>query len=353
MRQRGKADMPVATRRVFRLNFTVALSLVIGYGLGLDMPYLVPIFAVLLASNPAPPMPPKRLLVLVIAVMIILGAGLLLSPMLVYYPLSAVLIVCCGIYLSSYLSVNMGQGPLASFLMIALTLISAVGTQSWAAASSLIDAVAVGLFIAIVCHWLIYPFFPEDADSVVPEAPQPTLSESNWIAVRATVIIMPVFLLTLTNPTMYAPIVMKSVSLGQQVSMVSARDAGKELLGSTFLGGCFAILIWFALGISTNLWFFFLWMLLFGVYYGGKLYQVFPSRYPASFWSNVVVTTLILLGSAVQDSETGKDVYKAFAVRMGLFLAVTCYAWGTMYALERWFERSRARLRLRVLSEGG
>ncbi len=345
--------MPVGVRRVFRLSLTVALALVIGYGLALNLPYLVPIFAVLLAASPGPPMPPKKLAVLVIAVVIILGAGLMLSPMLVNYPLSAVLIVCCGIYLSSYLTVNMGQGVIAAFLMIGLTLISAVGTQSSAAAGALIDAIALGLFTAIVCHWVVYPLFPEDPESVLPEAPQPTLAESNWIAIRATVIIMPVFLLTLTNPTTYAPIVMKTVSLGQQVSVVSARHAGTELLGSTFLGGCFAILIWFALGISTNLWFFFLWMLLFGVYYGSKLYQVLPSRYPASFWTNVVVTTLILLGSAVQDSEGGKDVYKAFAVRMGLFVAVTCYAWAAMFVLERWFERNRERLRQGPLVEGG
>ena len=32
---------------------------------------------------------------------------------------------------------------------------------------------------------------------------------------------------------------------------------------------------------------------------------------------------LILLGSAVQDSANGKDVYQAFAVRMSLFVGVT------------------------------
>ena len=146
----------------------------------------------------------------------------------------------------------------------------------------------------------------------------------------------------LTNPAAYAPIMMKSVTLGQQGSMVSAREAGRELLGSTFLGGCFALLIWKALGISTNLWMFSLWILLFGVFFAGKLYQVFPSRYPASFWSNVAVTALILLGSAVQDSETGKDVYTAFAVRMGLFIAVTLYAWLAIAALERYRARGLA-----------
>ena len=84
---------------------------------------------------------------------------------------------------------------------------------------------------------------------------------------------------------------------------------------------------------------FFLWILLFCVFCAGRLYQVFPSRYPASFWSNVVITALILLGSAVQDAETGKDVYQAFAVRMSLFIAVTLYAWLAIAWLEQWRER--------------
>jgi hypothetical protein len=134
---------------------------------------------------------------------------------------------------------------------------------------------------------------------------------------------------------MYLAIIMKSVSLGQQSSVVSARDAGRELLGSTFLGGCFAILFWFALKIHPSLWMFFLWMLLCGIYFSSKLYGLIRSRYPASFWQNVGVTMLILLGPAVEDSASGKDVYAAFAVRMGLFVAVTLYAWLAIYLLEQ------------------
>ena len=88
------------------------------------------------------------------------------------------------------------------------------------------------------------------------------------------------------------------------------------------------------LGIATNLWMFFWLMLLFGVYFSSKLYRLIPSRFPASFWLDVAVTMLILLGPAVQDSDTGKDVYMAFAVRMGLFVAVTCYALLAVYFLE-------------------
>eukprot|EP00494_Astrolonche_serrata_P011990 UN12089 len=119
---------------------------------------------------------------------------------------------------------------------------------------------------------------------------------------------------------------MKSVSLGQQSSFVTARSAGRELLGSTFLGGCYAILFWFALGLYTNLWMYFLLMLLLGIYVACKIYQVLPSRFPATFWTNTLATMLILLGPAVEDSANGDDVYKAFAVRMSLFIAVTLYA---------------------------
>ena len=48
---------------------------------------------------------------------------------------------------------------------------------------------------------------------------------------------------------------------------------------------------------------------------------------------------LILLGPAVQDSANGKDVYMAFAVRMGLFIVLTLYAWTAISFLE--FLRNR------------
>jgi hypothetical protein len=47
---------------------------------------------------------------------------------------------------------------------------------------------------------------------------------------------------------------------------------------------------------------------------------------PPSFWSNALVTMLILLGPEIEDRANGKDV----------FVGVALYAWGTVWALERW-----------------
>jgi hypothetical protein len=337
--------MPIRARRIFRLSLTLAISLAGAYALQLPLPFLAPLFALLFTAAPAPPMGVKGLLGLILVVLITLGVGLLLIPLLIHYPASAILMVAVGLYFSSYLTINMGKGLVGALLTVGFTLISAAGLVSYSLAVGVITALVLGIGLAIVCQWMVYPWFPEDVTPVKKARPPGnTATQSNWIALRATLIVLPAYLLALTNPSMYLPIIMKSVSLGQQGSTVSARDAGKELLGSTFLGGYFAILFWFMLGMVTNLWMFFLWMLLFGVYFSSKFYQLIPSRFPASFWQNVAVTMLILLGPAVEDSANGKDVYAAFAVRMGLFVAVTLYAWLAVYVLEQLRNRRLGRI---------
>ena len=59
--------------------------------------------------------------------------------------------------------------------------------------------------------------------------------------------------------------------------------------------------------------------------------------------SNALITALILLGPAIEDSANGKSVLQASAVRTSLYVAVAAYAWATVWALERWREsRSRS-----------
>lgn len=332
--------MPIEARRVFRLALTVALALAGGYALPLPLPYIGPLFAFFLAVNPGPPIGPKGLLGLVLVLLITLGVGLLLVPLLEYYAFASVLIVGVGLYFSNDLALRRGQALVGTLLTVGFTLISAAGLASYQVATTVIQALVFGIAMAIICQWLVYPWFPEDATTAAPKKPAgPAQAGVSWLAARATLIVLPAYLMALANPTAYMPLIMKAVSLGQQGSVDSARHAGRELLGSTFLGGCYAVLFWFGLKLCPSLWMFFLWMLLFGLYFAGKLYGVFDSRFPPSFWINTAVTMLIMLGPAVQDSANGKDVYAAFAVRMALFVALTLYAGFAIQLLEHWRTR--------------
>ena len=338
-----KTNLPLGARRVFRLSFCIALSLAIAYALALPLPFLCPIFTLLLTLKPAPPIGFKAMLETLAIVVSSLAVGLLLSPMLVHYPATALVIVACGIYFSSHLILIAGKTLNGTFLTFGITLVSAAGVFDFALSAALIIGLSLALVVAVFCQWMVYFWFPENVaviDNVKTDKPADKdhkpddYAQLNWVAIRSILIIMPAYLLLLTNPTAYLAVVVKAISLGRQASTLHARDAGRELMGSTFMGGFFAIVFWFMLDLVTTLWMFVCWMLIFSVYFAGKMYGVFASRYPPSFWFNALITMMILLGPAVADSAGGKDVYAAFAVRMGQMVFVTLYAWLAIYLIE-------------------
>jgi hypothetical protein len=163
-----------------------------------------------------------------------------------------------------------------------------------------------------------------------------------WIALRATLVVLPSFLLALINPATYMPLIMKSVALGQQACVTSARDAAREVLGATLLGGLFAAAFWSVLTIFPHLWMFFLWTWFVSLLVARKLYVLSPTRFSPGLWLNALITMIILLGQSVQDAAAGKDVYTAFFVRMSLFTAVTLYACAMIYLIDTRREVRRA-----------
>lgn len=341
-------SLSLAARRAFRLALSVALALAIAYGLALPFPYFAPLFAVLLGAPGAPPPAARGLLVLVLVVVATLGIGLGLTPMLQHYGFTFLLVIALGLYAATLIGLTGEKAVIGLLLTIGLTLVPAAGMASFALAQMMVLALAASITVAVVCQWLVYPLFQEEPSSAQApaQADKPDRQQAHWIALRTTLIVLPPVLAAFTNPSLYLATIIKTTTLAQQGSRLSARAAGVELIGSTFLAGVFSIALWFGLKLWPSLWMFFLWILLFAGYIGGKLYAG-NSRFPASFWQNVAVTVLILLGPAVEDSANGKDVYQGFAVRFALFVAVTLYAWLAIYLLE--FLRAR---RLSTLSEG-
>ncbi|MCE6980996.1 DUF2955 domain-containing protein [Pseudomonas frederiksbergensis] len=323
-------------QRALRLATGTALCLAISFGLALPIPFISPVLAVLLLATLNRPLPFKAGLVLAVAAMLTTGIGLLLIPVLRYYPFCGVLLIGAGLFLAFGFGMRGGNTLIMTFLIIGLTMISSAGIAEFDLAIMVIGALVKGLILAVivvtVSHWL----FPDPANAPSPPAASAMpAQEVSRVALRATLIVIPAFLLALIDPASYLPIILKAVGLGQQSSTTTARNAAHELLGSTFMGGLLAIMFWCALSLFVHLWMFFLWMLLFGLLLARKLYALSPTRQTPGFWLNSLITMIILLGQSVQDSAAGKDVYTAFAVRMGLFIALTLYACLMVYLLDQ------------------
>ncbi len=317
----------------------------VAYGVGLGLPFIAPLFVVILSAKPSSPPGPKQLLLLVVAVVVSLGVGLLLGPLLQAAAVPALLIITVGLLFSNRVAMLPGKAAVGTLLAMGLTVIPLASSVSPALGSMLISTLVVGIIVAVVGQWLVYPLFPED-DGPVAAPLAPSAVATGWLAWRATLIVLPAFLLTLTNPAAYLPLTIKSILLGREASQVHLREANRELIVSTLLGGFCAIVVWFLLSLAVNLWFYFGWMLLMCLVLACGAYGVIRSRFKPSFWVGTITTMIILLGMAVQDSANGKDVYQAFFVRTALFLVVAIYAAMAMAGLEWWRQRCQDKAEL-------
>ncbi|MGF6444082.1 DUF2955 domain-containing protein [Paraburkholderia youngii] len=313
--------------RAIRVALGTATAVAVSFGLDFPIPVVAPVFTVFLLATQNRPLSLKAGVILSLVVASTTGSGLLLVPLLRHYALAGVMIVGLMLFFAFRYGLRGGNNLVATFLVAGLTMISAAGTADFELALTVVGALAKGLLLAVLVSTLAHSLFPERTDArEQPAAAAMAQDKAAYIALRAALVVMPAYLLAMTDPANYMPIIMKSVSLGRQTCTTSARGAARDLIGSTLLGGLLAIAFWFALRLFVHLWMFFLWMLLFGLLVGRKLYGLQPTRCSPGFWLNSLVTMIILLGQSVQDSVAGKDVYTAFAVRMGLFLAVTVYA---------------------------
>jgi hypothetical protein len=329
--------MDRADKAVLRLAIGLGLSVLIAYGLALPAPFVVCVLAVLVLCKPGPPIPFLKGAVMAAVIAALLVAGVLMVPLLENYPVTGVALTGAVLYAVFFAGAR-SANPLTIFLVIALTVIPVAGVADQALGMGFSVAVGIGLGTGVLVSGVSHAFFPDAPRTAIIAAARASVSSeaARWNALQATLVVMPVFVLALTNPAFYLAAIMKTVTLSQQAGSTSARSAGRELVGSTLMGAWMATLIWFGLSLRPNLWMLTLWIAAAALWAGAKLFGVNPTSFPPSFWSNALVTMLILLGPAIEDAAIGKDVYSASATRVALFVGVALYAWATVWALERW-----------------
>ena len=326
-----------ADKAVLRLGVGLGLSVLIAYGLAVRMPFVVCVMAVLLLCKPGPPIPFLKGVVIAVVIAVLLVAGVLMVPVLEHYRVAGVVLTGALLYAVFFAGARRAS-PLTVILVIAFTIIPVAGIAEQALTTALSQAFGLGLLIGVLVGGLSHALFPDaPAPAKIAAAPANVSSETaSWKALQATLVVMPVFVLALTNPALYLAAIMKTVTMGQQASSTNARAAGVELVGSTLMGAWMAAVVWFGLSMRPNLRMLILWLVAAALWAGARLFRIKPTSVSPSFWANALVTMLILLGPAIEDAAVGKDVYSASFTRVSLFIAVALYAWATVWALERW-----------------
>ena len=328
--------MARSDKAALRLAIGLGLAVLVAYGLALPMPFVVCLMSVLVLCKPGPPIPLVKGVLVAIIFAALVAAGVVMVPLLENYALSGTLITAAVLYAIFYFGLRTAN-PFTLVLVISFALIPVAGVADQALVGMLSVTLAIGIVTGTLVSSLSNAFFPDrPLEGKQRAAPSMSRATARWIALRAILIVMPVFFLALTNPSLYFAAIMKTVTLAQQAGEIDARSAGRELVGSTLMGALLGALAWLGLSLLPNLWMLMLWMMGAALWVGTGMFGARTTAFRPSFWSNALITMLILLGPAIEDSASGKSVLEASAVRTGLFLGVALYAWATVWLLEHW-----------------
>ncbi|SEA21511.1 DUF2955 domain-containing protein [Variovorax sp. YR216] len=323
-----------------RLTLGLGLATLLAYGLALKLPFVVCVMAVLVLCKPGPPLPLVKGIVAAVVLAALIAAGVLMVPLLEHYAVAGVLLT--GVVLHAVFHAGQrGGGALTVLLVISFAMMPVAGVAEQSLIAVLSVTLAVGLGVGTLVSALSGALFPDPPPQQAgAAAPRAGAISANWIALRGTIIVMPVFVLALTNPSFYLAAVMKTATLAQQAGEAQAGAASRELVGSTLMGAFIGMGVWMGLSLWPSLWMLMLWLMAAALWTGSAMFGVRRTRFRPSFWSNALVTALILLGPAIEDSASGKSVLEGSVMRVCLFVGVAFYASATVWVLERWRRRS-------------
>ncbi|MFZ4687600.1 MAG: DUF2955 domain-containing protein [Polymorphobacter sp.] len=333
--------MTLGARRCLRLAFGVAVAAAVAYGKGWPMGYLVVVLTATLLIVPMPPPGVKPTLMLLVLTLLTCGWGLLLGPVLTYVPVAGVLLMMIGIAGASALATRPATAVVASLVILGNTIVAVVAAQSSAAAVALVLLLVLAVVVGVIIAHIAHALFPEDGAMAPPAPPVLPPGTAQWVGLRSALIMLPPMLLALNNPASYIMLLMKGAQLSQQVQATATRDMARELVLSTAVGGGAAMLIWWLLGLWPVLPVLALLFALLALALARPLYGVVATRHRFSFWQNAVVTMIIIIGPAVEDSANGTDIQRQMLTRIATFMALALYAAVMVHTLDAARARKR------------
>ncbi|MGI9342075.1 MAG: DUF2955 domain-containing protein [Gammaproteobacteria bacterium] len=338
----------IAQVRILRMAVGIALALAFSQAANWPASFIAPVLASVLLCLPAPAPTVKSCIAFVAVIVITMLLGLQLVPMLHNQPAAGVLLIILALFWCFYFGARGGSPLLTTFLLLGLSLVPVIGSESIDAAIAIIWGLALNAIAAFLFVWLAFALFPDAQAGPRPapvKAEPPPLEMARHSALRSLAITVPVLLWLLfsSDSSAYAIVLLKVATMGQQSSLADTRAAARDLLLSTLIGGIAALIIWNVLQIWPTLLMYGLLFLLCGLVMGPKIFAGAGAAPRGSVWSYGLLTMMVILAPAAMDSAGGDAAGARFNDRIVMFALATFYAVAAIYVFDRFWPAERKR----------
>ena len=325
----------VNAMRVLRFAFGVTVACALAYGINWPLAFLMPVFTALLLAMPLPKPSVKASLNNMMSTLQAFALGLAFSLFFLQYPI-AYLITLALVLFHLYYYLNRGGSFWFTLMsMIAILVLPMIANSNEGLAIGFSAGFVYSSWLTIAMLWLAHFVFPDPSFTQFPVKPKYTNRYSKvaaQLALKSTLVTFPIAAVFITfGLSDYLLVMIFSAIFILKPDLTQGKEAGRNSLLSTLLGGVFAWFFYWLI-VAVPQFYFYLLLLLATTLFFGR--HIFSGTNMSKYYSSGFIALLVIINSAMAaDSHFNAILAQRILLISGAIIYIVC----ALKVLERFF----------------
>lgn len=290
----------VTTMRVLRFAFGVTLACGLAYGINWPLAFLMPVFTAMILAMPLPKPSVKASLNNMMSTLQAFALGLAFSLFFLQYPI-AYLIVLALVLFHLYYYLNRGGSFWFTLMsMIAILILPMIANSNEGLAIGFSSGFVYSSWLTIAMLWLAHFVFPDPDFTHFPVKPKYSNAYSKvaaQLALKSTLVAFPIAAVFITyGLSDYLLVMIFSAIFILKPDLTQGKEAGRNSLLSTVLGGVFAWFFYWLI-VAVPQFYFYLILLLATTLFFGR--HIFSGSNMSKYYSSGFIALLVIVNSSM------------------------------------------------------
>ncbi|MEH6452927.1 MAG: DUF2955 domain-containing protein [Psychromonas sp.] len=323
--------------RQLRFAFGVTISAGFAYGINWPLAFLLPILTSMLLALP---LPKPSLAVSINNMLNTLKAfalGLLFSLFFLQYPAAYLLMLGLVLFHLYYYMNRGGSFWLTLMSILAILILPMMANSHEGLAIGFSAGFVYSSWLTIFMIWLMHFLFPDPQATAFPEMKKLASGYNKvaaQLALKSTLVSFPIAAIFITyGLTDYMLVMIFSALFILKPELSAGKEAGKNSLISTLLGGFYAWFFYWLIVAVPVFHFYLLLLLLTGLFFARYIFSQKPI---AKYYSSAFIAMLVVVNSSM---GAGADFNAILINRIVLICAAIIYIMQMLKLLEAYFKK--------------
>jgi len=321
--------------RIVRFALGVTIAVALAYGIEWPMAFLFPVLTAVMLSLPLPMPTLAGGLRNMMHSLLAFGIGLVFSLFFINYPIAYILMLGLVLFHLYYYLNRGGSFWLTLMSMLAILILPMLANTAEGLATGLALGFIGTSWLTVIMVWFAHLLVPDPVRGQLPQRPgfQPGFSAlSARSAFKSTVVVLPLAsLFIIFNLMDYLLVMVFSAIFILNPELSKGREAGRNSLISTLLGGLSAwVFYWLIVAVPE--YHFYIALMLFTTLVFGM--NTFSQKPTAKYYGSALVALLVLVNGSMGE---GSDFTTLFIQRILLIVLAVLYITSVLKILDSYW----------------